>query len=342
MARLARQFICVRIQSMNDVNLELFQFEYDLTWMSFFMDARNRFYARYGGRDDSGAESHLNRESLVRLMGQVLLLHKAQRVQTSRYEPTGRATRKPGQIPTMAAMLAKRKNKCIHCHDIKVATLRDLRNRDQLKREMVFTYPTPGNLGIDVDPRRQDHVRRVKPGSPAARAGIRGGDRLVAADAQRVLTLADFSRVLERTPKTASLPVTFERAGRRKTVRLGLKPGWKRTDDPSWRESLHVVGPTCGLWGRRLSANQRRKLRLPADRLALKVTFIWGPHTKRSGIRVGDVIVKLDGLTRDMTIKQLNAHPMLNRNWGDTMSLTLRRGSRDVNVRMTFPRRPPD
>ena len=57
---------------MNGVDLKLFRFDGDLTWMSFFMDAHNRFYTRYGGRNDSGAESHLNRESLIRLMDGVI------------------------------------------------------------------------------------------------------------------------------------------------------------------------------------------------------------------------------------------------------------------------------
>ena len=41
----------VRIQSMNGVNLNQFQFEYDLTWMAFLQDAEGRTYTRYGGRE---------------------------------------------------------------------------------------------------------------------------------------------------------------------------------------------------------------------------------------------------------------------------------------------------
>src|SRR5262245_1042257 len=104
---------------MNGVNLNLFQFEYDLTWMAFFMDAHDRFYARYGGREDvGGAESHLNRESLLRVMRQALELHAAGQVQTSRHEPAGKPARTPEDIPTMKAMMARRKESCIHCHDV--------------------------------------------------------------------------------------------------------------------------------------------------------------------------------------------------------------------------------
>ncbi len=333
---------------MNGINLDLFQFEYDLTWMSFFMDAENRIYTRYGGRDDSHPESHLNRDSLLATMKSVVMLHKLDDVIKSSLEPnpstgrTGRRPRTPEQIPTMARMMAKRKNKCIHCHDVKVAKLKHLRNQDKLKRHMVFTYPTSANLGITVDAREQALIRTVQTGSPAARAGIRVGDRIVKAEDHRVLTFGDLSRVLETTPAAGRLALQVQRNRQVIPLRLELANGWRQSKDPSWRESLHMVGPNCGLWGRKLNVNERRRLKLKPDKLALKVTYIWGPHTRKAGIRVGDVIVGLDGQTRDMNIKQLHAHPTLNRKWGDTIPVVLRRSGRDVTVRMTFPKGPPD
>ncbi len=327
---------------MNGINLDLFQFEFDLTWMSFFMDAENRIYTRYGGRDDSSPESHLNRDSLLATMKTTLRLHKLADVLKSPLEPTGSTVSTPEQIPTMAGMLSKRKNKCIHCHDVKVARLRHLRNQDKLKRHMVFTYPTPANLGITVDAKDQSMVRSVRPNTPAAKAGIHAGDRIVKADNHRVLTLGDFSRVLETIPATGHVQLQLQRKHQVVELQLELANGWRQSRDPSWRESLHMVGPNCGLWGRKLNANERRGLKLRADNLALKVTYIWGSHTRRAGIKVGDVIVNLDGQTRDMNIKQLHAHPTLNRNWGDTIPIVLRRNGRNMTVKMTFPKGPPN
>ncbi len=327
---------------MNGINLDLFQFEFDLTWMSFFMDAENRIYTRYGGRDDSDPESHLNRDSLLATMRKTLMLHKLADVLKSPLEPTGSTVSTPEQIPTMAGMLSKRKNKCIHCHDVKVARLRHLRNQDRLKRHMVFTYPTPANLGITVDAKDQSMVRSVRPNTPAAKAGIQVGDRIVKAQDHRVLTLGDFSRVLETIPATGRLSLQLQRKQQVVPVQLELANGWRQSRDPSWRESLHMVGPNCGLWGRKLNAKQRRGLKLRAANLALKVTYVWGPHTRRAGIKVGDIIVNLDGQTRDMTIKQLHAHPTLNRNWGDTIPIVLLRNGRNMTVKMTFPKGPPN
>ena len=326
---------------MNGHNIELFQFEFDLTFMSFFMDANNHFYSRYGGRDGTDAESHLNKESLVRVMRQVQELHKKNDVQSSRYESTAKSSRTPEQIPTMRKMIAGRKNKCIHCHDVKVAGLRHLQDLGKFKREMVFTYPTPVNVGINVDPKRHNIVRTIKAGSPASNAGIRKGDTLLSADGQRILSLADFARVLELKPNDSTLPLKVERAGRTVEATLKLSGNWRRGTDPSWRESLHVAGPSNGLWGRKLKPNERKRLDLDNDVLALKVTFIWGGHTKAAGVRVNDVILSLDGIRRDMNIQQLHAHSMLNRNWGDTINVEVLRNGKKQNLTMTFPKSPP-
>ncbi len=338
-ARVARQFVCVRMQSMNGVNINLFQFERDLTWMAFFMDAQDRFYARYGGREDSAAESHLSKDSLLRAMNQVLNLHRTGSVQKSRYEPGPQPIRTPEEIPTMTGMMAKRKDsKCIHCHDVKVAELTHLQQQGRFTRDLVFTYPAPSAVGLDLDPDAQSNVRAVLPDSPAHRAGVRAGDTLLFADGQRVLTFADLTRVLELTPAESTLPLRFQRGAQTNDAALKLSGPWRRTQDPSWRESLHVAGPNGGFWGHKLSDADRKKLGLPPNRMAVLVTFIWGEHTRRAGIKKDDVVVKFDGLTHDATIAQLHAQLNLNRNYGDTVPLTVRRNGTDHDLTLSLPK----
>jgi serine protease Do len=329
------------MQSMNGVNINLFQFEYDLTWMGFFMDSQDRFYARYGGREDEHPESHLNQESLVRVMKQVLELHKEGRVQTSRYEPAVKSTRIPEDIRTMKPMIAKRKESCIHCHDVKVAEFRHLQSQNKFAREMVFTYPAPSAVGIGVDSKVQNRVSFVTSNSPADKAGVRAGDTLQSADGQRLLTHADFSRVLELTPKTSKLPLQFQRGDKKVDVTLDLSGDWKRSPDPSWRESLHVAGPSAGFWGMKLSADERKKLKLPADGMAVRVTYIWGDYTRNAGIKNGDIVVELDGVKRDLTIHQLHGHLHLNRNYGEQITLVVLRSGKRETLTMRFPKEAP-
>lgn len=326
---------------MNGVNLGLFQFEYDLTWMSFFMDSHDRFYARYGGREDRDPESHLSKASLLHTMHAVLALHKDGNVQTSRYEPNGKEVRTPEQIPPMKAMMARRKEQCIHCHDVKVAGLRHEQMLKTFDRGRIFTYPAPSAVGVEVDADVQNRVKAVVAKSAAERAGIRAGDELLSVDGHRVLTLGDFTRVLELTPKEARLPLTLRRGSDAVRATLELSGDWRRTADPSWRDSTHVAGPNGGFWGVKLTAEERKKLGLAPSGMALRVTAIWGEHPKKAGLRNGDVITSVDGQAGDLTIRQVHTHLQLHRHYGDTVPLQVHRSGKLELLRLALPSQPP-
>jgi serine protease Do len=343
-AELARQFVCVRVQSMNGQNLNLFQFDYDLTWMAFFMDGHDRFYARYGGRDDAHAESHLTKASLLRVMRQVLDRHAAGAVQTSRYEPVAKTVRTPEDIAPLKARVSRRKpgNRCIHCHDVKQGRLEERLQAGTFTRELIYSYPMPEQVGLDVDPDRQDRVRSVKPGSPAAAAGLRAGDVLRDVDGQHVLTAADLARVLELTPREASLPVEVVRDGRPVRTTLRLQGDWRKTPDPSWRSSTYVAGPNGGFWAEPLKPEQKQKAGIPEDWLALRVTVFFQGRTEaeKAGLQLGDVLVEVDGIRRPMTARQMHTHFQMNRNYGDEVPLVVRRGGKELKLTMTLPESP--
>jgi len=72
--------------------------------------------------------------------------------------------------------------------------------------------------------------------------------------------------------------------------------------------------------------------------MAVLVTFIWGDHTRRAGMKVNDVVVKFDGFTKDMSLPQLHAHLNLNRNYGDTIPLTVRRDGKEHELVLALPK----
>lgn len=328
---------------MNGVNLNQFQFEYDLTWMAFFQDASGRTYTRYGGREDHDPESHLNKQSLLRVMRQALALHRDGTVQPdSRYEPVAVAVQTPEEIPTMKAMMARRKEKCIHCHDVKVAQLSHLRELGQLRKDMVFTYPAPSQLGMEIDSEVQNRVRSVEPNSPAMAANIRAGDLIHSIDGHRVLTFADVTRVLELAPNAGSLNLSMQRDGQRLSATLSLPDGWRQSDDPSWRSSTGVMGPSSGFWGVAANRDQRRQLGVTENDLALRVTFLWAPWIKATGLRNGDFILSINGRKTNMTIRQLQAYLHLNCNWGDRIDLLVRRDGTNIVIPVQFPDERPD
>jgi serine protease Do len=325
---------------MNGVDLQLFQFERDLTWMSFFMDSQDGIYTRYGGREDSHPESHLNKESLIRVMQLVLEWHSSGERKADRPKALPNSRRFADEIPTMKRMMATRENKCIHCHDVKVAALRDLQEHGRFKREMVFTYPPPSTVGLLLDPVVQNRVDSVRAGSAAANAGVRSGDIILSVDGQRVWTMADFQAALEPHQNDARLALELGRGDQTVRTALVLAGNWRRSQDPSWHESLYVAGPGGGFWGEKLKETEKQNLGFAPGDLAVRVTAIFGAHAREAGLKNGDIVVAFDGLKKDMTILQLHAHLQLDRQSGDTIPMVIRRDGKDRNVTLKLPKEP--
>jgi hypothetical protein len=59
----------VRLTRIDDQDLNLFEFDYDLTFMVFILDAEGRVYARYGGRSPEGPDQRQSLEGLRYTMG---------------------------------------------------------------------------------------------------------------------------------------------------------------------------------------------------------------------------------------------------------------------------------
>lgn len=328
---------------MNGININRYQFEYDLTWMSFFQNHRGQTYLRFGGREDSGPESHLSKQALIEAMKTALRLHRSEvELSFDRFNPSGDAVERPEQLPGMQKMLAKRQVKCIHCHDVKTAQLRELGVQGKLTKESVFTYPSPANLGIQLDPVRQTHIRSIGERSAAATAGLKSGDSIETLDGHPVYSFADVTRVLQLAPERGVLPIVVRRAGESVVANVGLGDKWRTLGDPSWRESTHVVGPNSGFWGVKQTAAKKKTLGVGESKLAVKVTAIWGQWARDAGIKHGDIVIEIDGRKNDMHIKQLQTYLQMKKNWGDTVALTVLRGKRQVTLTMNLPAKPSD
>ena len=80
-------------------------------------------------------------------------------------------------------------------------------------------------------------VDEVTSGSPAEKAGIKGGDAIVEFDGERVRSVRQFTRLVQETPIGRKVPAVVSRGGQRMTVtvtperRSGLGIKWDRFDD---------------------------------------------------------------------------------------------------------------
>src|SRR5437762_6172793 len=73
----ADKFVRVRLTRIDDVDLNLFDFDYDVTLMVFFLNAEEQVYARYGGRDAESPDSRHSLEGLRYTMNSVLHMHQS-------------------------------------------------------------------------------------------------------------------------------------------------------------------------------------------------------------------------------------------------------------------------
>ncbi|MFZ1018701.1 MAG: PDZ domain-containing protein, partial [Candidatus Cybelea sp.] len=83
--------------------------------------------------------------------------------------------------------------------------------------------PHPASLlGLSLEDRASGvYVKFVAPGSAAAAADLRQGDRIVAIGSNKVSSVTDVRTILEMTPNGTAIPISVERDGQ--TLNVGIK-----------------------------------------------------------------------------------------------------------------------
>ena len=66
----------MRLLRITGVDLNLFDFDFDLTWAAFFMNTNEKIYGRYGGRDAGPADAHLTLPGLKHAMRAALAAYR--------------------------------------------------------------------------------------------------------------------------------------------------------------------------------------------------------------------------------------------------------------------------
>lgn len=231
---------------------------------------------------------------------------------------------------------AKRlRNECIHCHQV-YEFARDQRVKagqwDPAER---WVYPLPENVGLTLDVDRGDHVKAVLKASAAEKAGLAPGDVIQRVNAIRVGSQADFQYGLHRAPWKGEIPIVWKRDGKEMTARLTLADGWRKTN-LTWRPSLLELFPSLTVYGEDLTAAEKKKLSLPASRLAFRQQEQVHSQARAAGIRAGDIILGLDGEEPRGTVEQFLAQVRRNYLIGDRIKLVVLRDGKRVVLPMTL------
>jgi serine protease Do len=341
---LEKKFVCVRIIQANRLDLDLFQYDYDMSWAAMFLNSDGTIYGRYGSRDVSGPQSDalLSVTAFRRAAERALALHagypanKSQlALKTGPKASYALATQIPGltERPTEAAT----RQQCIHCHMVKEFALRAKWQAGKLTAADLFVFPQPTNIGLTTDLDDGLLVTAVTAGSPAAAAGLIPGDELVSLGGQPLISLADIQWALNAAPTEGKLPVTIHRDGKLLDKTVALHAGWRKSDI-AWRASSWY-GLRQGLKTEPLEADQKVAHGLAPNSLALVVKNLYGKSATAlpaAGVKKDDIIVAIDGQTTAMTESEFLVHLRLNHGPNDAVKLTiLRDGQRhDLSVPM--------
>jgi hypothetical protein len=320
----------VRLTRITGIDLRLFDFDHDLNFMVFLMSPDERVYGRYGGRDGKSAEGRLSLAGLKFALAAALEAHK-----TAPKEPPAPRPGKPLLAEEFAGAKQLRKGVCIHCHQVNEFRRADLKAEGKWTRDAVWRYPLPENVGLTLDNDEGNLVRSVVRDSPAGRAGLRPGDRLRTLHRQTIFSFADAQHALDRAPPQGEIEVTWQRDGKTQTASLKLEENWRRTNI-TWRPSLLDILVSPLLFGDDLSAKEKKALGLGEKRLAFRQDKPIPKDLVAAGLQEDDVIVGIDGLAPEMTVKEFLGHLRRNYLVGERAMLNVLRDGRRVDLPLTF------
>lgn len=163
----------------------------------------------------------------------------------------------------------------------------------------------PGYLGLvadETDRRAGVQVLSVNAGGPAQAAGIQPGDVITAVNRRVIVSIDDMSDVLRRLSAGDKVEFEISRAGRKQTANVTLtkRPAEEEARAPAdalptSRPATASSKPSLGINVTTVTDDIRVRHGLPVRRGAFVGAVYDGSPAARAGIRVGAVVVSVDG-----------------------------------------------
>jgi len=220
---------------------------------------------------------------------------------------------------------------CIHCHQAGEALRENvLSAHKRLPLEMIYPWPAPEAIGLNLAPDSIARVESVAPKTPAAAAGFKPGDEIIMLDGQPLVSIADVRWVLHHAPASGEVVATVRSVGSKPGhVTLSLPVGWRGKTDISRRNTAWQFRgmATGGLLLEDLSDEARAPLGIKSQGMALLVKHVgeYGKHAaaKAAGFRKDDVITEFDGKSERLTESQVLGLVLEHHDPGDQIKVTL-------------------
>jgi len=333
--KLLSQYVCARITRMDDIDVGLFDRDWNNTLYYFLMNADEQIYMRYGGRDARSPDSYLNLSSLELALAKGLELHR----QYQRGEITKAARPKP-LFPREIPLLVERtigRGACVECHLIG-DYLNVHREQDGKLEKLVHMYRSPDirTLGIELDVPKGLVVKEVR--DAAAAAGMKPEDHITAVNGTPVWTFADLQYQYDKVDRKAQqVQIAVDRAATPIKLAVQLPERWWWTDLTfrQWTVEPRVYFDSVPL------TDQEKRDQGLAQRggFASKVKRVdmFAEMTKSHDLRVGDVVFGVDGVQQDEVANTAELFIKLRKTAGETVTLdVLREGKRMQTTLKTY------
>jgi serine protease Do len=342
------KFVCVRIVQANNLDLSLFQFDYDQSFHAIFLNPDRTIYGRFGTRSAREEDEDMTMQGLRAAMLAVLNMHDnypANRASLAGKQGHPVEYRVPEELPSLKGKYTDKLNyegnvvaSCIHCHQVRDSERALFRTaRKPMPEHVVFPYPLPDVLGLKMDGDRAATIEAVEPGSIAARAGLKPNDEIVTLAGQSLISTADLQWVLHHAGTSDELPAVVKRGDEQLKVALKLTKGWRSESDISFRPTTWELRrmATGGLVFEELKADERERRKLTNDRLALVIKHVgqYGEHAagKNAGFQQGDILIAVEGRTQHQTESQLIAS-LIDQPPGEKIRMKVLRGDKELDL----------
>lgn len=348
---LLTNFVSVRMVQANAMDLTLFQFDYDLTFAAFFLNADRTIYGRFGSRShQKEAERDISIEGFREALSGALELHRnypRNKQALAGKQPRPVKFKAPEAYPSLAGKYKPTLDyegqvvrSCLHCHQVREAERESYRtSRQPIPDEVLFPYPMPDAIGLELDPKEKARVKDVTAGSAAAKAGFAAGDEILVFGGQPILSMADVQWVLHHTPQPARMDVIVRNGKAPKlavdvtrNLRIELGPQWRQASDISWRATT---------WDLRKMATGGLVLKdapEPRQGVGLLVEYVgqYNEHAagKKAGFQKGDIFTSADGQSTTMTEGQFLRYMLQNKMPGARVPVDVSRSGQKVELQL--------
>jgi serine protease Do len=327
LGKVLSQYVCVRVVRMDDVDVGLFDRDWNNAVYFFALNSDEQIYLRYGGRESQSPDTYNSLDSLRIALEQGLVLHQ-------KYLQGGLPKQErpkplfPREMPLLVARTFAQ-HQCVECHLI--GDFQNMqRERDGVLDKLSQLYRSPDikMIGISLDVPKGLVVKEAT-GAVAA-AGMKPGDRIAAWNGVPVWTFGDVQYRYDKVDRHAtSLKVTVDRSGQSLDLMVELPPRWWWTD-LRFRQSS--VDPRLDFEDRPLTADEKQKLGLKPDTFASQVKYVSEMAKVRGShdLRVGDVIVAVDGVDSDAFAHTAELYLKLHTKAGESAKLEVIRDGKRI------------